>query len=83
MSDTEENGVNGDGVIVDSAAYLDGLAKMRGDLPVWMVQLSRAIVRDCVGPGTYKIEFTVESDKKRIKTAVISRVEDIRRFEVG
>ena len=49
-----------------------------GDLPGWMVKLSRAIVRDCVAPGKYRVEFTIESDKKRIKTAVIMRVEDIR-----
>ncbi len=48
------------------------------DLPDWMIKLSRAIVRDCIAPGKYRIEFTIESDRKRIKTAVIMRVEGIR-----
>lgn len=83
MSDTVKNGVDKGGVIADVEAYIDWLAEKKGDLPQWMASLSRAIVRDCVAPGKYRVEFTVESGGVRIKTAVISRVEDIRHIGIG
>jgi len=90
MSDTQDNereqyiapGVRDD-VIVDSDAYLDSLREKMGDLPLWMAKLARAIVRDCTTPGTYQIKFTVESHRRRVNVAVISRVETIRRLGVS
>ena len=57
------------------------LKKNDGDLPEWAIKLSRALVRDCVAPGKYQIKLVIESDRRRIKTAVIARVEDIREID--
>lgn len=52
-----------------------------GDLPDWMISLSRQLIRDCRAPGDYTISFTIDDHRHRIHTAVISRVEKIRVME--
>ncbi len=41
------------------------------------------LARDCRAPGRYNLDFTVGHHKRKIETAVITRIETIRCVEVG
>jgi hypothetical protein len=48
------------------------------DLSPEVLSLARMLMRECRQPGHYSIDFEVSDHQRKIKTAVIARVENIR-----